>query len=242
MSLIFKAGEVPGGRPSKQPVERDLDNAIALMYAGLFTLLRARDRRDHGRPVEPQAVRDIRIAPGITVSWGLPFCHEHLMKLAKRACRSDPRFSSFKAFSDAYRSIGARRPANPESRALEEASIAEQIRILDLLCKAAERARQHCKGWREAQTNVGRFGEARSERKPSALERCILLSPRQQVSLKLSLEDMRDVATYGWVNPASICLDHHILSPVFEVVICASRNRAGVPGQITRFSAAVFIL
>ncbi len=53
---------------------------------------------------------------------------------------------------------------------------------------------------------------------------------------------MRDVAFYGWVNPASICLDHHILSPVFEVVICASRNRAGVAGQITRFSASVFAM
>ncbi len=127
VSVIFKTGEAPGGRPSKQPIERDLDNAIALMYAGLFTLLQARDRRDHGRPVEPQAIRDISIASSISVSRGLPYCHDHLMTLAKRAIRSDPRFSSLKAFNDAYRSIGARVPADTEARILEETSIAEQF-------------------------------------------------------------------------------------------------------------------
>lgn len=239
ISLIVKGGVPRGGKPFYQPIERDLLRAVALKYAGLFTRLQACDQRKQPNNPSPQYLRDDEIQSQIKSSCNLPYKHASLVEQAERAARKDPRFGSQKAFNDAHRRMNVGISTDFFPRAPQNLSIAEHMRILGLLCKAHKRARLMCKRQRKVFKISDRYGEARSDSKQSALERDVLLSPEEQEQLSLTLEDMTDIAFHAWVNPSLICLDHYILSPVFEAAICASRCRDGIPGEMTRFSAMV---
>lgn len=237
VSLIIKSNVLKRGAPIDQPIERDLKDAIALKYMGLFYRLQAREQRQHRNNPSPQKIQDDEIIAQIKPIWKLKLEHETLKKRAEKAAKKDPRYRSHKAFRHAHCQMDVGIPTGPEAKPFQVVSIEEQKRILEVLCKALERANLICEGWRDVFKNDGRFGEPRNDAKQSALERSLLLSPPEQERLYLTLEDMTDIAIHAWVDPTLICLEYHILSPVFEAVTCAGRCRDGVSGEMTRFSA-----
>lgn len=243
VSLITKSNSLKRGAPIDQPIQRDLKNAIALIYMGIFYRnvgINNVRKPKSSKSDTPRLILDDEIKDQIESNWDLDLTHETLKKRASKAARIDPRYRSQKIFRDIHLKMGDSIVFMPNGGPSLLGSIQEQKRILDVLCKALERANFFFQGVRDVFQNDGRYGEPRSNAKQSAFERSLLLSPLNQKRLELSLSDMIDVALFAWVDPTIICLGFDSISPAFEALICAGRCRDGISGDMTLHSSISF--